>query len=138
MTLGARLAACEARLTMRSTVDAKDYDATGGGDHKQSMEPPGAWDDELTATGMGVVVALLRPVENAIVDLERVLDFDDGFAEGRDTTTMIAEEKDVVLVERWAGVEPDVVARSAPYLGSRRAIELARRRMGLNPATGIA
>jgi len=135
MPLWGRLATCEVRLAMRSTVDAKDYAAAGAGDHKQSMEPPGAWGD-LTETGLGPADVVLRPVVNAITELERVLDYDDGFTEGRDTTTMIAEEKDEALRENWVGVDPDTIANLAPWLGSRRTVEKARRRLGLDPLTG--
>jgi hypothetical protein len=134
MALSQRLAVCERRLELRSTVSAKDYDTGSREPYKQSMMPPAA-DDE---TGVGPVSRLLRPIRNAICELERALDFDDGYADGRSTTTMIAEEKDRELAERWSGVPALTVSRIAPHLGSRRAIELARLRLGLHPNTGEA
>jgi hypothetical protein len=133
MALSQRLAACERRLQLRSTVGAKDY-GDRSADWRQSMAPPGADDD----TGMGPATMLLRPIRNAISELERALDYDSGYADGRSTTTMIAEEKDRELAERWRGVSALTVSRIAPHLGSRRAIELARLRLGLHPNTGEA
>jgi len=97
------------------------------------MEPPLVDDD----TGMGPASTLLRPIRNAITELERALDYDAGYADGRSTTTMIAEEKDRELEERWRGVSALTVSRIAPHLGSRRAVELARRRLGLDPKMGV-
>lgn len=134
MLLSQRLAACERRLELRSSVSAKDYDTGSRWNYKESTVPPSINDD----TGMGPASLLLRPIRNAITELERALDFDDGYADGRSTTMMLAEEKDRELEERWRGVSALTVSRIAPHLGSRRAVELARRRMGLDPQTGMA
>jgi len=133
MLLSQRLAACERRLELRSTISAKDYDSGRRLGVKEST-PPSPVDED---TGMGPASRLLRPIRNAITELERALDFDDGYADGRSTTTMLAEEKDRELEERWRGVSALTVSRIAPHLGSRRAVELARRRLGLDPRTGV-
>jgi hypothetical protein len=120
---------------MRSTVEAKAYDSAGGRDYKQSSLPPGVGED-ITDTGLGPAEVVLRPLLNAIVELEHVLDYDAGWTDARATTTMIAEEKDGALRDNWAGVDPDTVSNLAPWLGSRRTVEKARRRLGLDPLTG--
>jgi len=132
MLLSQRLAACERRLELRSTISAKDYDSGRRLGVKEST-PPSPVDED---TGMGPASRLLRPIRNAITELERALDFDDGYADGRSTTTMLSEEKDRELVDRWRGVPPSTVARIAPHLGSEMAVRRARKRLGLHPQTG--
>jgi hypothetical protein len=117
-------------------VAAKAYDVTGESAW-ESMPPPGVGDDGTHDTGVGPLDRLTRPVANAIFALEQALDFDDGWSAVRETSTLMEHEKDVELVERWAGIDPVDVAHYAPHLGSPRAVEYARRRLGLRAKSGL-
>jgi hypothetical protein len=136
--LWVRLRWAQQRIVMRSTVDAVSFDTKTASRHPESQAPPGAFSkDSMVETGFATVDRLLKPIMNAIIDLEAALDFDQGLSTGRETTTMIGAEKDWELLNRWSGVHSEVVARQAPHLGSKATIERARRRLGVRPTLGL-
>ena len=141
MALSARLADCEHRLALRSTTPARDYADNTSGEFESSPPPGVTLDcatalDDMTATGVALLAELMVPIERALCALEEALDYDAGFAPARRAAVMLGIEKDAELEQHWRGVHPETVSAHAPYLGSPRTVQLARRRLGLDPVTG--
>jgi len=78
----------------------------------------------------------LIPVRNAIEELERAVDHEQGLGVEKNYALMISEEKDREILTKWAGVHSRVVAQQAPALGGQRTIERVRRTAGLRPVDG--